>query len=84
MLSENELKRLRWRCTHRAQLEMDLLLGGFLDRRFPDLDPDQQAAFAALAEMEDAELWSQVMGKRECSDPIQKTVLTMLRKIGTD
>jgi succinate dehydrogenase flavin-adding protein (antitoxin of CptAB toxin-antitoxin module) len=81
MLSETELKRLRWRCTHRAQLEMDLLLGGFLDRRFPALGPEQQAAFAALAEMEDIELWPLVMGRRECLDPVQKQVLAMLRQV---
>jgi succinate dehydrogenase flavin-adding protein (antitoxin of CptAB toxin-antitoxin module) len=84
MLNEAERKRLRWRCTHRAQLEMDLLLGRFLDERFPALGPEQQAAFAALAEMEDIELWPLVIGKRECPDPVRKAVLVMLRKIGTD
>ena len=84
MLSETEQKRLRWRCTHRAQLEMDLLLGDFFDKRFPELGLEQQAAFAVLAEMEDIELWPLVMGKRACSDPVQKQVLVMLRKLGTD
>jgi succinate dehydrogenase flavin-adding protein (antitoxin of CptAB toxin-antitoxin module) len=83
MLDEIELKRLRWRCTHRAQLEMDLLLGGFLDRHFPAIGPERQAAFAALAEMEDIELWPLVMGKRECPDPVQGEVLAMLRKVGS-
>jgi succinate dehydrogenase flavin-adding protein (antitoxin of CptAB toxin-antitoxin module) len=61
---------------------MDLLLGGFLDRRFPKLAPEQQAAFAVLAEMEDIELWPLVMGRRECPDPVQREVLVMLRQIG--
>jgi succinate dehydrogenase flavin-adding protein (antitoxin of CptAB toxin-antitoxin module) len=84
MLSEAELKRLRWQCTHRAQRELDLLLGSFLDRRFPELDPERQAAFAALAEMEDVDLWPLVVGRRECLDSARKEILAMLRKAGTD
>lgn len=83
MLSEAEMKLLRWRCTHRAQLEMDLLLGNFLDKHFSNLSPEQEAAFVILAEMEDVELWPLVMGRRECRDPVQAQVLSMLRSVGT-
>ena len=84
MLTNTEMKRLRWRCTHRAQLEMDLLLGNFLDKHFSKLSPEQEAAFVALAEMEDIELWPLVVGKRECRDPVQADVLKMLRNVKTD
>jgi succinate dehydrogenase flavin-adding protein (antitoxin of CptAB toxin-antitoxin module) len=84
MLSEAEMKRLRWRCTHRAQLEMDLLLGNFLDRHFSKLSPEQEAAFVVLAELEDIELWPLVMGRRECPDPVQRQILALLRKSGSD
>ena len=83
MLSDTEMKRLRWRCTHRAQLEMDLLLGNFLDKHFSKLGPEQEAAFVALAEMEDIELWPLVVGKRECHDPVQAQVVKMLRDVKT-
>ncbi|MDR0577584.1 MAG: succinate dehydrogenase assembly factor 2 [Candidatus Accumulibacter sp.] len=79
MLGEVELKRLRWRCTHRAQLELDLLLENFLDKRFAELNSEEQAAFAALAEMEDIELWPLVVGKRECRDPARARILAMMR-----
>jgi succinate dehydrogenase flavin-adding protein (antitoxin of CptAB toxin-antitoxin module) len=84
MLSEAELKRLRWQCTHRAQRELDLLLGNFLDKRFPELDPERQAVFAALAEMEDVDLWPLVVGRRVCSDPARKEILAMLRMARID
>ncbi|MDR3300372.1 MAG: succinate dehydrogenase assembly factor 2 [Candidatus Accumulibacter sp.] len=84
MLSATEIKRLRWRCTRRAMLEMDLLLGNFLERRFAALNPEQQAAFAVLAEMEDIELRSLTMGGRDCQDPVQRQVLVMLREYGAD
>jgi succinate dehydrogenase flavin-adding protein (antitoxin of CptAB toxin-antitoxin module) len=41
MEEKQKLNRLRWRCTRRAMLEMDLLLGEFLDRIFPTLTPAQ-------------------------------------------
>lgn len=81
MLSVAEMNRLRWRCTHRAQLEMDLLLGNFLDKHFSNLSPEQEAAFVALAEMEDIELWPLIVGKRECQSPEQMQVVTMLRNV---
>lgn len=84
MLTDAEMKRLRWRCTHRAQLEMDLLLGNFLDKHFSKLSPEQEAAFVALAEMEDIELWPLVVGKRECRDSVQADVLKMLRNMKAD
>jgi len=84
MLSDVEMKRLRWRCTHRAQLEMDLLLGNFLDKHFSNLNPEQENAFVALAEMEDVDLWPLVVGKRECQNPVQAQVVNMLRNVRTE
>ena len=81
MLSDAEKKRLHWLCSHRAQREMDLLLGNFLDKYFPKLNPEQEIAFFTLAEMEDIELWPLVTGKRKCHDPIQAEILQMLRNV---
>ena len=77
----SEMSPLRWRCTHRALLEMDLLLGSFLDTQFPNLNAEQVAAFVVLAEMEDHDLWPMIMGKRACADPVQVEVLAMLRNV---
>jgi len=81
MISSAELNRLRWRCTRRAMLEMDLLLGGFLEKKFHDLTPAQAAAFIQLADMEDLELWPLITGKRECENPLQAEVVNMLRDV---
>lgn len=80
-MEASELNRLRWRCTHRALLEMDLLLGDFLDTQFSDLNAEQVAAFVALAEMEDHDLWPLIVGKRPCADPVQSEVVAMLRNV---
>ncbi len=79
MLSDTDIKRLHWKCTHRAQLELDLLLGNFLEKHFSNLRPEQQEAFAALADLEDRELWPLVVGKRECDSPLQAEVVKLLR-----
>ena len=76
-----ELNRLRWRCTRRAMLEMDILLGSFLDKHYAGLTPEQAAVFVALADMEDLELWPLITGKRECENSLQAEVVTMLRNI---
>ncbi len=81
MEERERLNRLRWRCTRRAMLEMDLLLGEFLDRVYPALTPAQADAFVILADMEDLELWPLVNGSRECTDPVQAEVVALLRNV---
>jgi antitoxin CptB len=81
MNAAEQLNRLRWRCTRRAMLEMDILLGGFLEKRYASLSPEQAAAFVVLADMEDLELWPLITGKRECDNPLQAEVVAMLRDV---
>jgi len=81
MGDRENLNRLRWRCTRRAMLEMDLLLGEFLDRIFPMLEPEQADAFVTLADMEDLELWPLINGSRQCSDAVQAEVVALLRNV---
>jgi len=81
MESGAELNRLRWRCTRRAMLEMDILLGSFLDKHYAGLTPEQAAVFVALADMEDLELWPLITGKRECENSLQAEVVAMLRNV---
>jgi succinate dehydrogenase flavin-adding protein (antitoxin of CptAB toxin-antitoxin module) len=81
MENREKLNRLRWRCTRRAMLEMDLLLGEFLEKIYPTLGPAQADAFVALADMEDLELWPLINGSRECTDPIEAEVVALLRNV---
>ena len=81
MQKSEEYNRLRWLCNRRSLLEMDFLLGNFLESRYLNLSEEHAAAFRALAEMEDPVLWTLVTGKRACSDPVQAEVLEMLRSI---
>lgn len=81
MDANEQLNRLRWKCTRRALLEMDLLLGQFLDKHYADLSPDQAAAFIELVDMEDHALWPLITGKKECANSLQADVVAMLRDV---
>ncbi|SDH07511.1 succinate dehydrogenase assembly factor 2 [Propionivibrio dicarboxylicus] len=78
---ETAYNRLRWICNQRSMREMDVVLGGFLERRFHELSPEQAEAFTRLAEMEDIDLWPLVSGRKNCDDPALAAMLVMLRDV---
>jgi antitoxin CptB len=55
MLKEEALKRLRWQC-RRGLLELDLLLGNFLEKGYAALDMEKKAQFSTLLSCSDQEL----------------------------
>lgn len=48
--------RLAWRC-RRGMRELDVLLSGYLTRRYPDAAPDERQRFEDLLEDSDERLW---------------------------
>jgi antitoxin CptB len=56
-----EESRLRWRC-RRGMRELDQLLGWYLEARYPGATKEDKAAFAALLEQPDPELWAWLTG----------------------
>lgn len=56
------LQRMRWRC-RRGLLELDIVLGRFVEQRYAGLDLAQQAAFDALLDMPDTVLWDMITGR---------------------
>jgi len=75
----SELNRLRWQC-RRGMLENDLVLERFLDLHGAGLEGERLAAFSALLEYPDDELWSLVSGQGECADPALDEVVQLLRR----
>lgn len=59
-----EIERVRWRC-RRGMLELDLVLGRFVERFYAGLDGSAREAFNALLDMPDAILWDMITGKGE-------------------
>lgn len=58
----NNIPQLRWAC-RRGMLELDVLLGNFLEEAFPELAIDDKKRFVALLTCSDPELFSWLLGR---------------------
>ncbi|MFP4207643.1 MAG: succinate dehydrogenase assembly factor 2 [Wenzhouxiangella sp.] len=67
-------RELKWRC-RRGMRELDALLTGWLEQRWPVADRDLREAFRLLLECEDDQLWDWLLGRtRPDSDPLCRIV----------
>ncbi len=69
-------ERLRWRC-RRGLLELDLVLARFLEANA--LEGAELAAFEALLELPDNELWDLVAGRSDRLAPGMTEIVARLR-----
>ena len=58
----HHLPRLKWAC-RRGMLELDVLLGDFLEKGYPELTDDDKRLFIMLLECTDPEIFSWLLGK---------------------
>jgi antitoxin CptB len=58
------LERVRWR-SRRGLLELDIVLGRFIDKHYAQLDEAGQRAFEELLDMPDNSLWDMIVGRAE-------------------
>ena len=70
-----ELAELKWRC-RRGMLELDILLNGYLEKRFSTLSPEQNEAFNTLLDYPDQVLFDLLMGKMQSSDAGINSLIT--------
>ena len=62
-----ELKKLRWRC-RRGMMELDILLGRWLDQRWRQSPSEQRDVFLRLLACEDDILWRWLSGLEKPAD----------------
>jgi len=67
------LARLRWRC-RRGLLELDLILGTFLEQQYPHLPADEQATFERLLTLPDETLFGYVQGHNSADQEFEQIV----------
>jgi antitoxin CptB len=79
MSEGTELRRVRWRA-RRGLLELDIVLGRFIDAHYAQLDDAGKQAFEELLDMPDNPLWDMIAGTREV-EPLEHQGL--LQKIRT-
>lgn len=65
---ENRIKRLRIRCWRRGTKEMDLILGGFVDRHGASLNASDVEQLEALVLENDHDLYRWVAGAEPAPD----------------
>lgn len=74
------LQRVRWRC-RRGLLELDIVLGRFIDRHYAALDEAQRLAFDEMLDLPDTEFWDLIRGNTEPIHPQQRAVLECLQEV---
>ena len=76
--AENRLKRLRMRSWRRGIKEMDLILGPYADTSLADLDSGQIAAYEALLDENDQDLYAWFSGREPAPDRHRALIQTVL------
>ena len=81
-MHEKDLERVRWR-SRRGMLELDILLGRFIDREYARLDAAGQRAFEDLLDMPDNSLWDMIAerGAGQAVHRDQQALLEKLRQV---
>ncbi|MCG6933370.1 MAG: succinate dehydrogenase assembly factor 2 [Gallionella sp.] len=72
------LERIRWRC-RRGMLELDIVLGRFIDRHYAELDENGQQAFEDLLDTPDNPLWDMIAGGKEATQENHQALLELIR-----
>jgi antitoxin CptB len=74
------LQRIRWR-SRRGLLELDIVLGRFIDSQYAKLDLPEQEAFEIFLDMADNPFWDMVSGKTEAEPGLQQKLLEKIRAV---
>lgn len=77
-LAPDELQRLRWQC-RRGLLELDLLLGWFVEQRYAALSAPLQEAFRQLLAQPDQSLLAWVQGQEVPPDELKCIIDKLLQ-----
>ncbi len=77
MSAEIEKKRLYWH-SRRGMLELDVLLGPFLEEAYSDLDAEDKLRYRKLLESEDQDMFGWFMQRSEPEDPDLKRMVRMI------
>ena len=72
------LQRVRWR-SRRGLLELDIVLGRFIDKHYAQLDEAGKQAFEALLDMPDNPLWDMIACRQEATHAEQQALLEKIR-----
>jgi antitoxin CptB len=72
-------KRLSYRAWHRGMKEMDLILGGFSDRRLESLSPEELSRFEEIVSYPDTKLYLWITGREPIPAEADSQLLQEIR-----
>ena len=73
-------KRVRWRA-RRGLLELDIVLGRFIEAQYAQLDEAGRQAFEVLLDMPDNPLWDMISDRLEAAPGEQQALLEKIRTV---
>ena len=76
---QESITRLAWQC-RRGMLELDLLLLGFLENGYAQLNSDSKQAFVELLDIVDTELLEYLMGRHVHKEARIQYVIEAIRQ----
>lgn len=74
------LERVRWR-SRRGLLELDIVLGRFIEQEYAQLDQAGRQAFEELLDMPDNPLWDMIAGRQQAAHSDQQALLERIRAV---
>jgi len=78
--TSRNLARVRWR-SRRGLLELDIVLGRFIDFHYENLDKSEQQAFELLLDMSDNQLWDMIAGRQQVMQIADGALLEKIRTV---
>ena len=71
-------QRVRWRA-RRGLLELDIVLGRFVEASYAQLDDAGRQTFEVLLDMPDNPLWDMIAGRQDAESDEQQALLDKIR-----
>ena len=81
MLADPELKRLRWRATHRGTREADMLIGGFFEAHHEQWGSKDRALFAEMLDEQDVDIMAWAVGTAEPPPRFDGPMIEALKRL---
>jgi antitoxin CptB len=81
MPPDDDLKRLRWRATHRGTREADMLVGGFFEAHHQRWGSEERALFAAMLEEQDVDIMAWAHGTAEPPERFDGPMMAALKRL---
>lgn len=81
MLSQDRLKRIRFRAWHRGTREADYMIGGFFDRYSREWGEAELVWFEALIEEDDVDIMAWALGTLEVPEAYRGAMMAAMQRL---